>query len=99
MGQSRLLSSHVLDESSSDDNDEFIIGVTQIIQSASLRKPGVPYMDVCTYIEIEKLGTLDYFKIILQNISHMAQVFFDEGKYLFILILSMCSICISSFLS
>jgi hypothetical protein len=55
-------------------------------------------MDVCTYIEIEKLGTLDCFKIILQNIPHMAQVFFDEGRCLFILILSMCSICTLVFL-
>jgi hypothetical protein len=88
MSQSRLFSSRVLDESSSDDDDEFIIGAAQIIQSVSRRKPGVSYMDVCTYIEIEKLGTLGCFKNILQNIPHMAQLFFDEGKCLFIFILS-----------
>lgn len=43
---------------------------------------GDPYLDVCIYIEIEKLGTQDSLKIILQNIPRMAQVFFDEGNSL-----------------
>jgi hypothetical protein len=40
MSQSRLLSSRVLDESSWDVDDEVIIAASQIVQSASQRKPG-----------------------------------------------------------
>lgn len=44
--------------------------------------PGYPYLSVCIYIEIEKLGTQDCLKIILQNIPRMTQEFFDEGNSL-----------------
>ena len=65
MSQSRLLSSRVLDESSSDDDDEFIISVAQIIQSASVRKPrGSVHGCVYIYRDREDGHTIpfqDYF--------------------------------------